>query len=463
MPHDEQYDWPSFETVLRDVATSDAVAENYGLEIVESIEVPQPPSPQLEATAPTAEAEQAAEAASGYDIDLLPADLLPEPLAPVDFDTSSVRALLEPIGTTPAEPFELDALAPLTPEADETEIAEPAAIAEPTPPEPSVFDELDDVTFAPEPFEPESVFDLAFDADAHAPAAEAPDEPPVLQEVGGIEIPTETSSTEVFDDLGIEGEISLDDLPVFADVDEDTSEATFDDSEIGDLPSGAVFELDADVIDETFDSVATANAIEGELNELNELSALATPFDSVLDPEVEPVDTETPEAEDPFALNNVIPLRPEQADTEALDPLGNSEWLNPVDTSPPDGPPATRVSHTGWVGLDATTEEQETPESDPDPWAYMRPSEEPKSEGFWAKIFGGDERKRARARRMAKKNEEDTTTAEPQADADASFDRACPNCGADCVVDLDDPIGRRVHVSCPECDHMWNTPYLEAG
>ena len=93
----------------------------------------------------------------------------------------------------------------------------------------------------------------------------------------------------------------------------------------------------------------------------------------------------------------------------------------------------------------------------------MRPSEETKVEGFWTKLFGGEERKRAKAQRLAKKDADaNPAPAQTPSEVEGAFDTSCPNCGSQCQVDLDDPIGRRVHVSCPDCDHMWNTPYYDA-
>jgi predicted Zn finger-like uncharacterized protein len=122
--------------------------------------------------------------------------------------------------------------------------------------------------------------------------------------------------------------------------------------------------------------------------------------------------------------------------------------------------PALLTSTTDWVSLEADPAEET-----PDPWEHMRPDEADTTKtGFWAnrpKFFGGDDRKRKKAERKAAQQ----TAPEPA--TELFFDRACPNCGAECQVDLEDPIGRRVHVSCPACQHMWHTPYVtetrEAG
>lgn len=434
MPRDEQYDWPSFKTVLRDVATSDGTENN---------DRPEPSSTTIAEGSDVLLSEPDSFDSGSSDL----IDLLPEPLAPVDFDTSAVRALLEPIADNTHETFELDALEPLAPVVEPQEDQADAG-----------------------PFELPSVFDLAFDPDAafdpdtHQVSGEstAIDDSAtlgssIIDDVGGIEIPADTSTnTEVFEDLGIASEISLDDVPEFAAESEaPNSPSPFDDPHTADVPGVAVFELDASTIadEETdgaetaFDSVATANAIEGELNELSDLTGLG-PQDPT----------------EMFGLDNVIPLHPEVDDASASDDPGatSTEWVNPIDESAHDGPPRTRVSHTGWVGLEANETEETVQEEDPDPWAHMRPTEEPKPEGFWAKVFGGEERKKAKARRLAKQNAAtQPAAAETHHEVESAFDTSCPNCGGQCQVDLDDPIGRRVHVSCPECDHMWNTPYLD--
>ena len=525
MPQDEQNDWPSFETVLRDVATSDGPTDGDSqttqvipevgdvLVVDESADVATPEVGVIDyAHDANASKESAGNTSALSDLELLPA-----PLAPIDFDTSAVRALLEPREAPSSDTFDLDALAPLTPPSsidlgpevlDDPESVEaaPEEAAELEVFEPAIAEGPIDAVF-----EPESVFELAFDPEAY------PVEPtsstdtfddvstPILDEVEGIELPGAVEEpAAVFDDLGMAGEISLDGVPAF--VDEDTTNDRFslvDGASLDEMPSGAVFELDADTIDrvepdfvtpsidlfdlqdssdsveaerietygadlynselfddsrgdqadDNFDSIATANAIEGELNELSDMTALEPDFD---------IDDSAADGVELFNLDNVVPIRPDA--NEPIETEPSSDWLNPLDSSAHEGPSPTRVSHTGWVSLEADQEPAVEAKQDPDPWAHMRPTEEPKAEGFWGKIFGGDERKRAKARRLAQKDAEtDERTEEASGDVEHSFDSTCPNCGAECEVDLDDPIGRRVHVSCPSCDHMWNTPYIEAN
>ena len=415
MPQTEHNEWPTFNTVLRDVDTpepnSDVVVAEPGL----SVQVEEDPASVL--------------APSFCD------DLLPEPLAPIDIDTSAVRALLLAPSSTADEEFDLRALDPLDP----PEVLGPL----------ETEDHLDTAST----FEPPSVFDLAFTDDEVTPL--------------------ETSD-----------EISLYSAPQFAN---DTTPA------IEDIPSGAVFELDEATIaateeavsdtfttpaidlfdllatdDDTdqsngFDSIATANAIEGELNALSDLTALETDFVIGVD------DTSS----EPADLDNVIPIRPAQStddeNVDAVRDLSNNEWAEPTDSpaaplshAAPDGQQAARVSQTGWVGLEPEQAET-TPQVEDkiaDPWAHMRPTDEPQSVGLLAKIFGGEERRQAKARRRAKERAE-AESGELNTEAEPDFDSACPNCGGECQVDLDDPIGRRMHVSCPSCDHMWFTPYVD--
>lgn len=423
MPQNEHHEWPSFETVLRDVATSDDIRpreqSTSAVATMPNIETPAE-SPELPDDTPSLD-----EAT-----DLI--DLLPAPLPPLDIDTSAVRALLHQPEQVDVEPFALEALEPL----ETFEPIEPIEPTELTGPQ-DIFEPIE--TF--DASEPPSVFDLAFDGPAFdGPAFDGPafDEP----------------AGNIFSGVSAD---SIDDLPSGAvfELDHDAIAASDEqaDEQHGDGEPGhqqlaaspdpvdpgfttaSIDLFDLQLSDDEFDSVATANAIEGELNELNDL----LPDFSIEEPDVD-------ESENSLYLDNVVPLRT------------TSETVA-------DGPPQTRVSHTGWVGLDEVVQQvvpakEATVEADP--WAHMRPTEQPAQEGFWAKVFGGEERKRAKARRR-QAEQSLVDEAVPTAEAgEVAFDTACPNCGGECQLDLDDPIGRRVHVSCPACDHMWITPYLES-
>ncbi len=513
MPQDEHNEWPSFETVLRDVATSEPSPRgDSGVPVIESgvssttessTEGPSGVHNAVEKDASEAQVSaQVEEQAFDEDtLDSFSSDLLPDPLPPIDIDTSAVRALLLTPSDSSIEDFELEALEPVEAASIEPVDLEPAPAFEPADFESTPAFEPADFGATPtfdsdEQTEPPSVFDLAFDPDAHTETAAFEGVDALYSpEVAGIELPTpDPAPVEVFDDLNVGSEISLDDVPQFS-ADELLSGDDSDQStEIGEIPSGAVFELDESTIEASndsdepasgfttpsidlfdlsesseeiehaggeFDSIATANAIEGELNELSDLTAL----------ESDDLATDEEPSVELFSMDNVIPIRPDASDDAGSDNDGpSSDWLNPHEGAATplshalDGPPPARVSQTGWVGLEnVQPEPAEEPEEVKvnDPWAHMRPNEEPRSEGLLAKIFGGEERKRAKARRRAQEQGEPESNTE-EADAELVFDPTCPNCGGECQVDLDDPIGRRVHVSCPSCDHMWFTPYIES-
>ncbi len=512
MPQDEHNEWPSFETVLRDVATSepsprddsDVPVMDSGVSSTSESTTEEPYGDRYLAEEDVSEVEaivQVEESAFDDTLDSFGRDLLPDPLPPIDIDTSAVRALLLAPSDSSIEDFELEALDPVEPASIELVDFEAAPAFEPADFEAAPAFEPADFGAAPafDPdgqTEPPSVFDLAFDPDAQTNASTFEGVDALYSpDVAGIELPTpDPTPVEVFDDLNIGSEISLDDVPQFT-ADELLSGDDNDPStEIGEIPSGAVFELDESTIaasDDTdepvsefttpsidlfdlsvssqeieeagggFDSIATANAIEGELNELSDLTAL----------ESDDLATDEEPSVELFSMDNVIPIRPDASDDAGSNEDGpSSDWLNPheVVATPLshalDGPPPARVSQTGWVGLETVQPEPEKETEEVkvnDPWAHMRPSEEPRSEGLLAKIFGGEERKRAKARRRAQEQGEPESNTD-EADAKLVFDPTCPNCGGECQVDLDDPIGRRVHVSCPSCDHMWFTPYIES-
>jgi len=171
-----------------------------------------------------------------------------------------------------------------------------------------------------------------------------------------------------------------------------------------------------------FDSIAAADAIETDLETLSD-------FDEA---NFEAVDNQ------PFQDDNVIPLHPESRSGDEAAAPANVDSLRP--------------NETGWISLGSAPADV-VPSKDP--WAYMRPDEEPKRRGFWASIFGGDERRQKRAKRR----QEELQALESE--LGVYFDKACPECGSDCEVDFDDPVGRRVHASCPQCRHVWATPYID--
>ena len=559
MSHEEQIEWPSFETVLRDVAPDSPTARS----LASAGRRPQY-SAAARATDSSAllgvehdvrenEIEIVEAATPARNTATVATASLPEPLAPLDLDTSSIRALLEPRPTSEVEsPMaeealrELDPLPELevfadvasfddateievldeveveptvatdtsdlvdTPVLDTTDVEqadteleeiEPAGLAdqgdtlefaafeplslhdvEPAPDERDLFepveddslvfeldaDEIDQVDAAHEldtvdsaeplanPFSEDSyatndqadidhdtsddevldtpldnldysslvvdVDDLQID-DLNAP--DAPELPQSVTSVPGIELPGDSSAPiEIFDDLAPMNMQGLEDTPSF-----EPESDTFD------SPGLDLFDLndDSNAIEQErialhgeglyeqdtgFDSIAAADEIETDLDQLIGLGDEAEP-------------------------DNVIPLRPE---------IDIAETATSSESSPMDLDGLSLASGTDWVALAPEPASQAS-----DPWADMRPTEEPKKTGFWAnrpKFFGGDERRRRKAERRETEGE-----ALDQA-VDVTFDKECPRCGSECQVDLDDPIGRRVHVSCPSCQNIWYTPYI---
>lgn len=267
-----------------------------------------------------------------------------------------------------------------------------------------------------------------------------------------IELPEQSFEPELFDDLAplAEGDaINLSDL---------TTDLADLSTDLGDSPDSNdhrfIDERNADLFDLTFEP----NDLAGPTDANEPVQLPSTTFDSVAAAEEieDHLDSllsfEDPESEE--ALARVIPLRP---DGDPVEPVGFDE--EPIDDQWQEEPAepeqeAPKKGRTGWVSLPPEVESKA-----PDPWAHMRPVEEPKKKGFWAnrpKFFGGSERRNARAKREEAVDEEIFT----DADVGISYDKGCPNCGDECKVDLDDPIGRRVHVSCPSCKHMWHTPYI---
>ena len=174
-----------------------------------------------------------------------------------------------------------------------------------------------------------------------------------------------------------------------------------------------------------FNSVATAQAIEGDLEDLDSLDENLA--------EVVPFDTNRPGVE------------------LELDTAGQGDPLAPIEAD------SRKVQYAELID-----EEVETPAwrqiEDPsktnteDPWAHMRPVEEPKKKRWWGGIFGNGSKKSKSDEMVAQQEEIDAAV-------NLSIDTVCPECGSDGHVDLDDPIGRRVHLSCTACRTEWHTPY----
>ena len=156
-------------------------------------------------------------------------------------------------------------------------------------------------------------------------------------------------------------------------------------------------------------------------------------------PPLPPVESQAP----PSPLGDPEPWAIE--DTSAIEGLDSNLDLFTTDTPAPKATP-----NLGRADLDS--KRSKASRGSEDPWAHMRPQEEPpKKISFWEdrpKFFGGDERRKARARREARAVLADQGATLPEA-------RACPNCGKNCKVDVRDPSTGRLHISCDSCRHMW--------
>ena len=182
---------------------------------------------------------------------------------------------------------------------------------------------------------------------------------------------------------------------------------------------------------EPFSSVNTADAIETELNEFEELIGLG-----------DDLGLETPAVDAPgqVGVGNVIPMN--RSDEPTLNTFPQTQPGHHTQAGFGDAPAAGR-----WAPVE--------PGPDTDPWAGMRPEADIPETGFWAnrpKFFGGDERRRRRAVR---------DQAGRQADGPSvTYNNLCPSCNSLGNVELDDPIGQTVHLHCSQCQHAWGTPYV---
>jgi len=583
MPHEDQYEWPSFETVLRDVAPDSPTARSLESEdqraresfLEETVGPLEPWTEEIAADPAILQTETPAHSAPAREDladhesagEFVAADL-PDPLVPLEIDTSSIRALLEPVDSEtltsdhPAlqelEPEPILDFEPIEPEREaepepvatfeETE-AEPVATfeeieAEPVDSEPeavTVFEEIeaepepmpefeaiaeapsdsnvlefstDDFAtpigetsedlFSSDPFVGEDVFtaepslvfeldeseisdvDAAHDEDsnyqgqplenpfedaAQLSTEDSPSVEPAMNwdedssfvdasepaEVSFIELPTAEPEAVVFEDLAPESSWADLGEPIHhqgmarPDRDSEPETSTFD-GEIEEIESSDVNPFEAVELD-AFDLNDESPAIEAERIDLHGedlySSNIEADFDSIA--AADEIETDLSELLGDFEISNdaedsnVIPLHPvvDELDTDAA---ASPEAPSRSATGSTPAPRATE-----WASLAPPD-----PADAPDPWAHMRPQEETKS-GFWAnrpRFFGGDERRQRRSKRSEK------SQSEIDEGVNISFDKTCPNCSAECHVDLDDPVGRRVHVSCPDCLHVWHTPYI---
>lgn len=329
--------------------------------------------------------------------------LLPDHLPPAEIDTTVLEDSPVSSPSTPIGPDNLDtsALEPLEPfDADSNPEEGHADIDSREGEETPV--ELDAAEFAPST--------TLFDQDvAEAPSASF---------AGGIDPITgeiDWSGTEWDDD-------------------DDSGESVAHD---GELHGGIVFPFTAalettdsgvDTVPESpepsFDSVATADAIEHDLQDLFDIDQV------------------------PKENDNVVPLHPSSDD--------HSDQVVGLDTAfehDTDHEPLQQ-----WVGIDPS-------EIGPkDPWAHMRPTDDESKTGFWAtrsKFFGGDERK-AKKKARAEAGPTDRMDRESPGTDDNGAESnpyPCPSCKARGQVDLEDSMGKRVHLSCESCGQVWAQAY----
>ncbi|MGI9607451.1 MAG: hypothetical protein ACR2P0_15055 [Acidimicrobiales bacterium] len=429
---EDQRDWPSFSDILAELkaldrlSTSPLAIDNFHAEATSDRDEHDEPDSLVEATAEKdiqgtddvgttehdvdveVEADQV-EVETHDDVaeDVAELGIVEAPvgeMAPSELDTSVLDEPLEV--NLPEIDFDPELLGALDPiDVVEDSIAEavesaPAPEVEAVPEdEPAVWlaDDFDatgsDLEWAH--VEPGSVFDVDTDVVA-ADVDDAPDDDP-------------------FADIAPEEDlVAQESAAADGGADEEFTSTEWADALDAELAPPAIEGVGADsaaITTADFDSVATADAIENDLSDLFEL---------------DPGEEKSAE---------VVPLRGKTGDTSSA-LVGLDDELE-----------GERESTFAPV-------EEVEPEAE-DPWAYMRPDDEPEAKkSFWAnrpKFFGGDERKRRRAERQATENEEQTIVPGPD----------CPSCGEEGQVDLDDPVGRRVHASCDACDHVWSAAYDE--
>ena len=163
--------------------------------------------------------------------------------------------------------------------------------------------------------------------------------------------------------------------------------------------------------------------------------------------------------DDPAVQNaDIIPFRSPDTPPHAVEP---APAFNPTQGLYPTDPAATEQT-PHWAHLDEGLDEglapahpapeRQAPASGVnDPWAYIRPKDEPEKITFWAnrpKFFGGDERRKARARREARRDFDQET-------GSASTLHTCPKCRAASPAEGRVSDSGRALVRCTTCEHMW--------
>lgn len=224
------------------------------------------------------------------------------------------------------------------------------------------------------------------------------------------------------------------------------------------------------------DSVATANEIETDLQELfdfvqvdeddqtdgddhddhdgelvdtltdaAEIDPPVEPHDELVATESEQAESDERESEEPdTGPDNVVPLHRSTDNSEHV--MGLDELFDPAHPQPVVEEPSSDRPMPEFRRLGEPVEDTPTKDS----WEYLRPHDDdavPVGGGIWSrrpKFFGGDERKSRKA---------DRKRAQDEADLNGP---PCPRCDAPGHIDLDDPIGGKIHCSCRNCDHVWS-------
>ena len=559
MPQEEHTEWPTFESILREVAPNSPTLRDAPLDARKEPEEPTsvvsetttqdagvgrdaPAEIEVEAEA---EIEVEAEAGSAGMVEADPEPTIPDMLPPLEYDTSSIRELLlrrsaaeiiEPQDHHPAlEP--LPDIRDLDSEADVDE--PPTVVAASQPPNPTPEAPI------PAPVDHEALDDLRADALGREPIISEPTiEVQTVSESAADDEDDENDGwvTHSPHDIGVDAETEqsapiqqpapaeepslsepVQTPPVvenpFAELLSNFDSITFDTTGLDIAPTNVATPdskpaphpapasppptapnpaVDETPAAETFVNDTATSPDAGldaipwtQPTETSSTAAQVTGFtestfedpttsqDPHPSPEAEGIDELNlwnldddpslghPEAT-PFHQPTQTPLPPTRDVSAAPDVPATPSAPPPPQGPPVDGPSAPAPSlypnnpiesrpasepAPNWNGLDQsiTPAPASTNPNANDPWAYIRPKDEPDKISFWEnrpKFFGGDERRKARARREARKVLEERGQPVPA-------DLACPNCGYESRVDVRDPRNGRLHISCDACRHMW--------
>ena len=488
MIHDGETEWPTFESILREVreehvadlaarkaAAADLLVAEHTTDqvpvqdiVVEDLEVENVVVEQ-DVIEHVAVVEQSAEPVTvagefvAEEIDFVPQDEPVIETTPSEYiaEPSPVSEIaVEEISGNPTSEYEVESFAPATPLDEPTHgiaeeidfVPQDEPVIETTPSEyiaePSPVSEI---------ATPDSFTDaVSQDVVSEGPAVESPiaeealnpfdpnfegiaedvvedEEGWVTHSMSGIE-PTPPDQLQALPE-----EEELTPLLPFEPIEEPTEPIITDEAAV----SFGTFEEETSV-EESYDATDL-----WDLDQEDDQDAVVIPFRQAEEPETVMtfvgLDEDLPEEKTETA--NTFALRPNvfttgDVDPEDPQPSTTTEELFPGETPPPPagGIPVPDPSTAPTPGV--------KPE---DPWSTMRPKAEPEKITFWEnrpKFFGGDERRKAKARREA-------AAAEDALVDQMAAEKSCPNCGAQCRVDVHDKALNRLHISCNSCRHMW--------